>query len=137
MVTFTGNTAEVAGHYPATVALAHASAGLASGCHPALERSDAHLVSVEWTCGRTVSAATVTLAGTPVTLTDILTGDYRSYLSSVAAQQFAVEGQPDAASTNLSTWYLTPAALAVVFPDGVVTYPLASLAPYLRDSSAL
>jgi hypothetical protein len=137
VVTFTGDTPEVSGHYPATQALAKVAAGLPSGCQANLERSDQYLVSVEWTCGRAVSGSTVTLGGATVTLDGILTGNYRSYLSSVAAQQFQVEGQPAAGTPTLSAWYLTPEALAVVYPGGVVTYPLASLTTYLKDPSSL
>jgi hypothetical protein len=136
-VTFTGSTPEVAGHYPATVALAHVAGGLPSGCMPTLERSDPHLVSVAWKCGTRLSAETVTLAGSSLSLSDVLSGSYQSYLSSIAAQQFSDEGVANADTSSFSTWYLTPAALAVVFPDGVVTYPLASLASYLKDPSSL
>lgn len=137
VVTFTGTTPEVSGHYPATEALAKVASTLPSGCVPSLERSDPRLVSVAWMCGTHISAATVTLAGAPVALDGVLTGAYQSYLSSVAAQQFTVEGQSNADTTTVSAWYLTPAALAVVFPDGVVTYPLPSLQSYLEDPSSL
>jgi hypothetical protein len=137
VVTFTGPTPEVAGHYPATQALAKVVSSLPSGCQPALERSDPHLVSVEWRCGTHITASTVTLSGATVSLVGVLTGDYQSYLSSVAQQQFAVEGESGADTTSPAAWYLTPAALAVVYPDGVVTYPLPSLTSYLKDPSSL
>jgi hypothetical protein len=110
---------------------------MSPGCAPQVERADGHLVSVVWRCGNRVSAATVTLDGRTVALGDILHGAYPSYLSSVASAQFQVEGIQHPSTTDLGTWYLTPAALAVVFPAGVVSYPLASLGPYLEDPSAL
>lgn len=132
-VSFAGAVPEVGGHQPATAALARFASALPAGCVPRLERSDPHLISVSWRCGQQIRADTVTLAGDAVGLPAVLTGSYPAYLSAVAAQQFAVEGEPAAATSDLSTWYLTPAALAVVFPAGVVTYPLASLQPYLKD----
>jgi hypothetical protein len=137
VVTFTGDTAEVAGHYPASVALAQVSSSLPANCQPTLERSDDHLVSVRWNCGSRVAAATVSLDGRRLTLGDILTGDYASYLTSVATQQLRLAGASTSGTDDLSTWYLTPAALAVVFPGGVVTYPLASLSSFLSDPSGL
>jgi len=136
-VTFTGPRPTVAGHPAAASALTATAARLPSGCTGLLERSDPHLVSVVWRCGTAITAATVTLDGHPLALGDILHGGYASYLSSVASSQFAVEGEAKAPTTDLGTWYLTPAALAVAFPAGVVSYPLASLAPYLRDPSGL
>lgn len=137
MVTFTGPTPEVAGHRAATLTLARFAAALPSGCSPREERSDPHLVSVAWRCGGHIAATTVTLDGKTMALADFMTGAYQGYLSAVAQQQFEVEGVKDAATTDLSTWYLTPAALAVVYPDGVVTYPLASLSGYLRNASSI
>ncbi len=55
----------------------------------------------------------------------------------MAAAQFQADGRASAAASDLGTWYLTPAALAVAFPSGVVSYPLTSLQPYLKDPSAL
>lgn len=127
----------MAGYPAATSALDATGSGLAAVCQPVTERSDAHLVSVVWRCGRRVAAATVTLAGRPVALGDILKGSYQSYLSSVASTQFDYENLTGAETTNLSTWYLTPAALAVVFPDGIVSYPIPSLSAYLSDPSSL
>lgn len=136
-VRYSGARPDVVGHPPATAALDRAAAGLPAGCTPATERADLHLVSVEWRCGKSLAAATVTIGGRLLTLSDILQGGYQGYLSSVAAAQFAVEGQPDAATTDLGTWYLTPVALAVAFPAGVVSYPLASLGPYIRNAAAI
>lgn len=136
-VGFAGATPTVAGHEAATTALARIVGGLPAGCRGRLERSDAHLVSVAWRCGTQVAAATVTLAGRPVALGDILHGGYQAYLSSAAAQQFKVEGIDHADTTDLGTWYLTPDALAVAFPDGVVSYPLPSLEEYLAAPSSL
>ena len=137
MVTFTGATPEVAGHREATVSLARFAAALPSGCSPSAERSDPHLVSVAWRCRGRIAATTVTLEGKTMALTDFMTGAYQGYLSAVAQQQFQFEGVKDAATTDLSTWYLTPASLVVVYPAGVVAYPLASLAGYLRNASNL
>jgi hypothetical protein len=137
VVTFTGPTPEVAGHRAATLSLARFASALPSGCSPTEERSDPHLVSVAWRCGGRIAATTVTLDGKTLALADFMTGAYQGYLSAVAQQQFQVEGVKGAATTDLSTWYLTPATLAVVYPAGVVTYPLASLAAYLRDASSL
>jgi hypothetical protein len=136
-VTFTGETPLVAGHPAASAALGRAAAGLSPGCAPQAERTDAHLVSVVWRCGHSISAATVTSNGRTVALGDVLQGGYQSYLSSVASAQFSVEGVQNAATSDLGTWYLTPAALAVAFPAGVVSYPISSLAPYLRDPGAI
>ena len=94
-------------------------------------------MSVDWKCGDSITAATVTLDGRRLSLGDILQGSYGSYLSSIAAAQFSAEDQAGAATSNLGTWFLTPAALAVDFPAGVVSYPLASLGPYLKDPSSL
>lgn len=136
-VSYAGDKPVVGGHPAATSALARTAAGLPSGCAPTTERSDTRLVSVVWRCGARLAAATVTLDGRPLALGDLLTGSYREYLSSVASAQFQVDGNSSASTTDLGTWYLTPAALAVVFPAGVVSYPLPSLQPYLRDPSAL
>jgi hypothetical protein len=113
------------------------AAGLSRGCAPQVERADSHLVSVVWRCGNRISAATTTLDGRTVALGDILQGAYQGYLSSVASAQFQVEGISHTPTTDLATWYLTPAALAVVFSAGVVSYPLASLTPYLKGPSDL
>jgi hypothetical protein len=137
VVTFFGEAPQVAGRPAATAALDRDAAGLSHGCAPEAERTDAHLVSVVWRCGTRQAAATVTLDGRPLALGDFLAGAYQGYLSSVAATQFQVEGIDHPATGDLRTWYLTPAALAVVFPDGVVSYPLSSLAPYLDDPSSL
>ena len=134
-MSFNGSTVAVAGHPAATDALARVRPDPA--CIPAVKRSDGHLVSVVWRCRSTIQAATVSLDGRLLALGDILQGGYGSYLSSVAAAQFSVEDQPNAPTGDLSTWYLTPAALAVAFPAGVVSYPLASLTPYLKDPSSL
>ena len=136
-VSFNGNSPQVAGHPGATAALDRVAAGLTPGCGTRVERSDANLVSVIWRCGNRLAAATVTLGGADLTLGDILTGPYPGYLSSVASAQFSAAGDPGAPTTDLGTWYLTPAALAVVFPAGIVSYPLASLAPYLKDANGL
>ena len=136
-VSFAGNAPRVTGHPAATATLDRVAAGLPPGCGTRVERSDEHLVSVVWRCGHGLAAATVTLAGQQLTLSDILTGGYAGYLSSVASAQFSAAGDPGAATGNLGTWYLTPAALAVAFPTGVVSYPFASLAPYLKGTSAL
>lgn len=136
-VTFTGDRPNVDGHPAATEALTRFAAGLPPGCRPDTKRSDAHLVSLTWRCGDRISSATVTLDGRLLGLGDVLKGSYQQYLSSVAAAQFQVDGDASAATTDLTTWWLTPAALAVAFPAGVVSYPLASLQPYLEDPSAL
>ncbi|HWE55004.1 MAG TPA: hypothetical protein VG435_05800 [Acidimicrobiales bacterium] len=136
-VTFSGNRPQVAGHPAASSVLDVTGTGLQPSCQPVTERSDPNLVSILWHCGSQVTAATVTLSGRPVELGDILKGDYRSYLSSVATTQFAYENLAHAATTDFSTWYLTPAALAVVFPDGIVSYPIPSLSAYLSDPSSL
>lgn len=134
-VSFTGGRAQVAGEPAATSALGKVR--VPPGCSPAVERSDAHLVSVVWRCKNTLYAATVSLGGRALTLGDILDGGYASYLSSTASAQFAAQGQDHVPTTDLTTWYLTPAALAVAFPAGVVSFPLASLRPYLKDPSSL
>lgn len=136
-VTFSGNEPQVAGHPAASSVLDVTGTGLESGCQPVTERSDPHLVSILWHCGSHVTAATVTLSGRPVGLGDILKGNYQGYLSSVATTQFDYENLAHAKTTDLSTWYLTPAALAVVFPDGIVSYPIPSLSAYLSDPSSL
>lgn len=136
-VTFAGDRPRVGGHPAATAALAGIAAGLSGACTPVAERTDLHLVSVAWRCGHRIAAATVTLAGRPLSLSDLLRGAYREYLSSVAAAQFQLEGDRSAPTGDLGTWYLTPDALAVAFPAGVVSYPLGSLQPYLRDPSSL
>jgi len=133
-VTFHGARPEVAGHPAATAALDRLAP---SGCGPRLQRSDAHLVSVSWRCGTTVSAATVTLAGRPLTLSDLFQGDYRSYLLSVAATQLQAAGGAGPAPGALGPWYLTPAALAVAYPAGTVSYPLASLAAFISHPDAI
>ena len=133
-VTFSGAGPTVAGHAAASAALRRAAP---AGCAPSLERSDRHLVSVLWRCGNHLASATVTLDGRPLALGDILTGAYASYLSSAAESQFQVEGVAHPVTTDLSTWYLTPAALAVAFPAGIVSYPLASLSTYLKDPASL
>lgn len=137
MVTFSGEEPRVLGYPSASAALDATGSGLATGCQPVTERSDRHLVSVLWRCGSHVAAATVTLAGRPVALGDILKGAYQAYLSSVASTQFDYENISSANTTNLSTWYLTPAALAVVFPDGIVSYPIPSLTAYLTAPASL
>lgn len=132
---FDGPVATVAGYPAATAAVDRLQ--LAAGCTPTVKRADQHLVSIVWKCGDSLTAATVTLGGRRLVLGDILQGDYASYLSSVASAQFSAAGQADAPTNDLGTWFLTPAALAVDFPAGVVSYPLASLGPYLRDPSSL
>lgn len=136
-VAFSGAAPSVAGHGAATAGLTRVASTLPPGCQGRLERSDSRLVSVAWRCGTHVTAATVTLGGRRLALSDLLRGDYAGYLSGVAAEQFKVEGVTSAATTDLDTWYLTPAALAVAFPAGVVSYPLASLTPYLIDPASL
>lgn len=132
---FDGPVATVAGYPAATAAVDRLQ--LAAGCAPTVKRADQHLVSIVWKCGDSLTAATVTLDGRRLALGDILQGNYASYLSSVAAAQFSASGPADSPTTDLGTWFLTPAALAVDFPAGVVSYPLASLGPYLRDLSSL
>lgn len=134
-VVFHGTSPQVAGHPATTAALDRVQ--VPSGCAPAVKRSDQHLVSVLWRCQDNVRAATVSLDGRQLGLGDILQGNYASYLSSVASAQFSVENQPHASTDDLSTWYLTPAVLAVAFPAGIVSYPLASLGAYLKDPSSL
>lgn len=136
-VSFSGSRVAVAGHPGATAALVAVAARLSTGCTPRTERSDPRLVSVIWRCGNSITAATISLAGHPLALADVMKGAYPAYLSSVAASQFQVEGISHPATSDLGTWYLTPAALAVVFPAGVVSYPLASLTAYLRSRSSL
>jgi hypothetical protein len=136
-VTFSGARPVVAGAPAATTTLDRVAAGLPSGCEPTTERDDTRVVSVAWRCGTRLAAATVDLGGAQLSLGDILTGAWAAYLSSVAQAQFQVEGITRAATNDFATWYVTPAALAVVFAAGVVSYPLASLGPYLRSPSAL
>lgn len=136
-VSFDGNMALVAGDPAATAALARVAAPLPPGCGTRVERADLHLVSVIWRCGNRLAAATVTRAGRELALSDILTGPYPGYLSAVASAQFSATGDPGAATTDLGAWYVTPAALAVVFPAGIVSYPLPSLTSYLKDRSSL
>ena len=136
-MTFSGPDPQVAGHPAASAAQARAAVGRPSPGAVQVERSDTHLVSVVWRCGTRILAATATLDGRRLALGDILTGSYQGYLSSVAASQFSVEGIRSASTSDLSTWYLTPAALAVAFPAGVVSYPLSSLTPYLKDANSV
>lgn len=136
-MTYSGAFPSVVGHDAATRVLTGDVDRLPSGCAPKTERSDPHLVSIVWQCGKRVASATVTLAGRPLALGTLMKGDYTAYLSSVAEQQFQVEGVAHPDTTDQRTWYLTPAALAVAYPAGIVSYPLDSLTPYLRDPAAL
>lgn len=135
VVTVSGAVPEVAGHPDAASAFSR----VAIGCTPTVQRDDPSVVSVFWDCpSHRVAAATYSLAsGHMLSLGDVLTGAYQQYLSYVAAAQFSAAGRPAAATTDLSTWYVTPDALVVVFPAGLVSYPLASLSQFLRSPSPL
>lgn len=134
-VSVAGNAPQLAGHPAVDAALQRDAAAAGSGCPPRTERDDAQLASFVWKCGSgRVYAATVEVAaGRQVTLSDLLTGPYASYLSSTAEAQFLADGKADASTSDLRTWYLTPAALVVVFPAGSVSFPISSLTSYLRD----
>ena len=134
-VTVVGSAPQLAGHPAANAALRRVAAGLPSGCRPSTERDDAQLASFLWTCpsGR-VAAATIGLAADrQLALSDLLTGDYTSYLSSTAAAQFQADGVSHPSVGDPGVFYLTPASLVVVFPSGRVGFPTSSLTPYLRN----
>ena len=134
-VTVSGAVPQIAGHPAAAVAFGRAAAP----CAPTVERNDQKVVSVFWHCAsHRVAAATFGLAANRLlTLGDLLTGSYQQYLSSVASDQFAAQGMPGARTSDLSTWFLTPVTLDVVFPAGVITFPLASLSPYRNPGAPL
>ena len=133
VVTVSGAVPEVAGHPAAGPDFARVGAP----CAPTVERSDQRVVSVFWHCAsHRVAAATFGLtANRLLTLDDLFAGAYRGYLSSVAADQFTAQGVGGARTADLSTWFLTPATLDVVFPAGVISFPLATLASYRNPSS--
>ena len=134
-MTVSGAVPEVAGHPAAAAAFARVGAP----CAPTVERSDPQVVSVFWHCAsHRVAAATFGLAENRLlTLDDLLTGGYRQYLSSVASDQFAAQGVSGASTGDLSVWFLTPATLDVVFPSGVITFPVSSLAAYRNPASPI
>lgn len=130
-----GSAPQLAGHPTANAILRQDASRLASGCSPRTELDARRLASFVWKCpsGRLVTA-TIDLTGDrQLALSDLLTGSYASYLSSVASAQFSAEGVADPSVHDLSVWYLSPAALNVVFPSGSVAFPISSLTPYLRD----
>jgi hypothetical protein len=130
---------QLTGHPTANTTLQQTAAGLTPGCQPITEDDTPKLASFVWKCG-TKALAAVTVGFDPdrkLALGDLLTGDYQSYLSSVAATQFRAEGVSNAATSDLSTWFVGPEALDVVFPNGIVSYPLASLGLYIDKSGPL
>ena len=134
-VSVSGSAPQLSGHPAADALLRRDASVLGSGCRPVTERDDPQLASFLWTCpGKRVATATIGLAADrQLALGDVLTGSYRAYLTSVAQAQFQADGVANPAVGDLGTWYLTPAALVVVFPSGPVSFPISSLTPYLKD----
>ena len=138
-VSVSGAAPQLAGQPAADAILRRDAAVLPPGCKPATERDDPKLASFIWVCPhKRVYAATIELGnGRQAKLGDLLTGSYVSYLSSIARTQFQADGVANPSVSDLGTWYLTPAALVVVFPSGPVSFPVSSLTPYLKDPALL
>jgi hypothetical protein len=85
-----------------------------------------------------VSTATFALdGGGLLTLANLFFGPYQQYLSSTAVTQLQASDAANPVTTDLSVWALTPDALEVTFPAGTVSFPLSSLAPYIRHPGPL
>jgi hypothetical protein len=127
----------LAGEPAADAALRAAARGLPAGCDPTTELDTVRVASFVWRCpGGRVATATVALpAGPLLSLGDLLSGPWRSYLASVGAAQLRADGVAHPATGDLSEWFLAPGLLEVVFPSGVVAYPLATLGPFVARSS--
>ena len=127
----------LAGEPAPDAALRRLARSLPAGCTPNTEDDTSRLASFLWRCpGGQVATATVTLpAGRLLTLSDLFSGQWRSYLASVGAAQLRAQGVVDPATGDLSEWFVAPGLLEVVFPSGVVAYPLATLGRFVARSS--
>ena len=130
---------QLAGHDTANAALRNFGAGLRGTCSVTTSRDDPKLASFVWNCGaQGPSTATVDLIGDRIlTLSDLLTGNFAGYLSSVASTQLETDGVTSPATSNLSAWSLTPSALAIAFRAGTVYFPIGTLGPYIKRPGPL
>ena len=119
--------------------LRQTAAGLSGTCTVVVERDDSRVASFLWTCN-SGSRTAVTFdqsSGRKLSLNDLFSGSYLSYLTSTAQSQMKADGVSSPSASDFSVWYLNPSALVVAFPQSVVSFPIGSLGSYLKSGGPL
>lgn len=130
---------QLAGKVAMNASLRQVAAGLSGTCSVAVERDDARLGSFLWTCGSGKRTAVTYDQRTErkLSLDDLFDGTYRSYLTSTAVAQMKADGVSSPSASDFSTWYVSPSSLVIAFPQSIVSFPLQSLASYVRAGGPL
>jgi hypothetical protein len=129
---------QLAGKATMNASLRQVAAGLSGTCSVAVERDDARLGSFLWTCGGQRTGVTYDQrTERKLALDDLFQGAYRPYLTSTAVSQMKADGVSSPSASDFSIWYVTPSSLVIAFPQSVVSFPLQSLAGYVRAGGPL